>query len=252
MKKSSLAVCVYDLHHPEVDEATWQCILDFLKHNKVDTFIWGGDALDFGTISHHNDKLPGNKRKGGLKADLDSFRNQRLMAVEKLLPKKCKRVFITGNHERFIDDLCSEKMPELEGMINVTEYLNLKSLGYKVIPLAGSYRLGELLIIHGDVISGGANPAKKALEVFKENVLLGHFHSPSSFSSSSPVDSTAKYAAWVSPCAGSTAPKYMRGRANSWINGFTVVETREDGMFNVYPIVVVKGRFSFGGIQYGH
>jgi hypothetical protein len=43
----------------------------------------------------------------------------------------------------------------------------------------------------------------------------------------------------------------MHNRPNSWAHGFTVVDVREDGNFNVYLIIVCDGQFSFAGQTYG-
>src|ERR1035441_9120098 len=63
----------------------------------------GGDALDLSCVSHWNANLPGNKRKGELKSDLDGFDKEILRPIEALLPRGCEKVFLTGNHERFLD-----------------------------------------------------------------------------------------------------------------------------------------------------
>jgi hypothetical protein len=124
-----------------------------------------------------NQDLPGNKRRGELKSDLDGFDKQILQPLEALLPRGCEKVFLTGNHERMLDQDLTESMPELDGMLDFKQYLRLEDRGFKVIPLGGEYRIGDLLAIHGEVVgSGGGNATKKAVEIYCQNVLMGHGH----------------------------------------------------------------------------
>ena len=43
----------------------------------------------------------------------------------------------------------------------------------------------------------------------------------------------------------------MRGKMNRWVNAFGVIYVREDGMFNLYTPVIVKGKFTFTGKTFG-
>jgi hypothetical protein len=113
-----------------------------------------------------------------------------------------------------------------------------------------------LNIIHGEIVSGVGNqvsgqPAKKALEIYGSNVLLGHTHAPQSFAKISPVEAKKKYMAWVAPVLCTTNPAYLRNRPTAWINGFTIVELHSNGTFNLFPIIVIDGKFSYGGKEYG-
>lgn len=238
-----------DIHSPEYDRRTWHAILSYLKVNKVDGVILSGDQLDLACISHWNKNNHLVKLKGGLKRDLDNFDRDILTPLESLLPK-CQKVWIDGNHERFITDRVQED-PELFGMLDHVRYLQLKERGWKIIPLGGSFKLGKLNVIHGETISGAANAARKAVEIYSSNVLLHHFHSPSSYSKTSPVNHKHKFMAWVAPIIGKVNPIWIKNRANSWINGFTIIEVRRpSGLFNLYPVVILDGVFSYGGKVY--
>jgi UDP-2,3-diacylglucosamine pyrophosphatase LpxH len=174
--KPRLWACLYDVHHPEYDKKTFRAILSFIRQNHVDGLLLGGDALDLSCVSHWNRDLPGNKRKGELKSDLDGFEREILQPLEALLPRGCQKVFLTGNHCRFIEDP-TESMPELDGMLDFKKYLRLTERGFKVIPLGGEYKIGDLLCIHCEVVgSGGGNATKKAVEIYCQNILMGHGH----------------------------------------------------------------------------
>jgi hypothetical protein len=97
MKEPKLWLCLYDIHFPQYDRGTFRAILSFIRKNKVQGLLLGGDALDLSRVSHWNKDLPGNKRKGELKADLDGFDKQILQPLEALLPRGWGKVFLTGN-----------------------------------------------------------------------------------------------------------------------------------------------------------
>jgi hypothetical protein len=118
INKPELWVCFNDIHFPQYDKKTFRAILSFLGKNKVHGLLLGGDALDLGCVSHSNKDPPGTKRKAELKSDLDGFDKEILHPIEALLPQGCKKVFLTGNHERFLEQDISESMPELDGLLD--------------------------------------------------------------------------------------------------------------------------------------
>ena len=56
---------------------------------------------------------------------------------------------------------------------------------------------------------------------------------------------------YIAPIGGKTNPSYLRNRPTSWLNGCVIVEVMEGGYFNVFPVIVTKGRFAYGGKIYG-
>jgi hypothetical protein len=138
-------------------------------------------------------------------------------------------------------------------MLDFKKYLRLAERGFKVIPLGGEYQIGDLTCIHGEVVgSGGGNAAKKAVEVYCTNVLLGHGHQLQATSKCSPSSSKKKICGWISPIVGSVSPRYLKHRANAWVNGMTLVYARPNGTFNLYQVVITDGEFSFGPVTYSH
>jgi hypothetical protein len=248
-------VVAHDLHYPEYSEKTWEAMIEFIKDVKPAGFIFGGDQFNNEEISHHTKGKPFYRERASYKRNTDGFERDILRSLDGALSKGVAKVWIVGNHDRFEHDLIEEQ-PELEGIIERTDALKLEERGWKIVPLGHSYKLGELNVIHGEILTGignqaGAFPAKKAIEIYGGNVLAGHTHAPQSISKISPVEVKKKYMAWIAPILGATNPAYLRNRPTAWLTGFTVVELREKGMFNLYPIIVLDGKFSFGGKEYG-
>jgi hypothetical protein len=185
--------------------------MDYLKHNPVDGFLWGGDQLNLEEVSHHSKGKPRLRPRGALNKNLMNFDTTILRRVEGLLKPDAEKRFHVGNHERFIQDLLDEQ-PELEGMISIEEKLKLNERGWKVVPLAGHSKLGHLYVLHGDSVGGGMNPAKKAVETWCASLAMGHHHTSQSYTKSSPVHQDRKWTAHVIPCLSTTAPSYGRGK----------------------------------------
>lgn len=247
-------VVVHDLHYPKVNWPTWNAVLDFIINNNITGFIFGGDQFDNEEISHHTKGKPIFRERGAYDKNTTGFRVKILDPLDKLLKGK-EKVYIIGNHERFEQDLIEEQ-PELEGSIEHEKLLHLDERGWKIIPLGHSYQIGKLNVVHGEVLTGignqaGMYPSRKAVDLYGANVLAGHTHSPQSFTKISPIENTQKHMGWIAPCLCDTNPSYLRNRPTAWLNGFTIVELGVGNNFNVYPVIVVNGKFSYGGKIYG-
>lgn len=253
--QAKIYVVAHDLHYPEYSKETWDAMIEFIKDVKPAGFIFGGDQFNNEEISHHTKGKPFYRERASYKRNTDGFEREIFVSLDAALGTRAERVWIVGNHDRFEHDLI-ECQPELEGIIERVDALGLEKRGWKVVPLGHSFKLGELNVIHGEVVSGIGNqvsgqPAKKALEIYGSNVLLGHTHAPQSISKISPVEAKKKYMAWVAPILGKCNPAYLRNKPTAWMQGFTIVELRDKGLFNLYPVIVVEGEFTFAGKLYG-
>lgn len=249
------AIAIYDTHYPVWHKPTYNAIFDYLKSNKPDVFIFGGDQFHFDSISHHTKAMPLYRTRRAYMNDIQGFDRDILTPLERLLPKGCEKIWIIGNHERFEFDLIEEH-PELEGVIDHVGLLRLRQRGWTIVPLGHRYKLGKLNVIHGETLSGignqaGAFPARKAVDLYAGNVLAGHTHAPQTFTKISPVEDSNKWQGTIAPTAGSVNPSYLRNRATAWLNGFVLIDVQDDDAFNIYTIIVLKGKFSYGGKLYG-
>src|SRR5258707_14403904 len=90
------AVAVYDLHYPQYHKPTVGAIFDYLKTNKPDVFIFGGDQFHFDSISHHTKHTPIFRTRRSYLNDIEGFDERILTPLEKLLPKGCEKIWIIG------------------------------------------------------------------------------------------------------------------------------------------------------------
>jgi predicted phosphodiesterase len=255
MPKSKTYLVLADTHWPKTNKPTLKAALDFLDKNSVDGLIFQGDQFDFEEISHHTKGKPLFRIPGAYRRNLKTFEAEVLRPIESKLKPSCLKVWMFGNHERFETDLIEEQ-PELQGLVDHVSILGLEQRGWEIIALGHSKKLGKLNIVHGEILSGIGNqggmfPAKKAVEMYAGNVLAAHSHAPQIFTKVSPVEHTQKWQGFISPVLANCNPSYLRNRPTAWLNGVTIIETYDDGLFNVYLCTVINGKFAYGGKIYG-
>lgn len=253
-QQSELFVFAPDIHYPEINKQAANAMLDFLSRNKVKGFILGGDQFSNNEISHWNKKKVIFRETGSYKKNTEGFDKDILSPIEKFLPKDAEKYWIQGNHERFETDLIEEN-PELQGSIEHYKLLNLEERGWTVVELGKGIKLGKLLVIHGEGLTGignqaGAFPTKKAVENYAKSVLHGHIHTLQVYTKVLPHDVSQKWAGYSSPCLGAANPGYARNKPNAVVNGFTIIELHGEN-FNIYPVVITKGKFAYAGQVYG-
>jgi len=231
---------------PLHDTKALNCMLAFAKDFQPDTFIWGGDALDCGVISHHNHGKPGATEGLKLLADAVEGRKAFIDPIEQIMRPKGEMVYIIGNHEKWLTDL-SDQLPALEGIIDVGSLLKLNK--WTIIPQGEAYRLGKLVFVHGDQIKGGVHSAKYAVEAYQRNIFFGHFHSHQAYTRVSALDMNGHTGTAV-PCLCRRGPKYGGGSPNRWIQGFLYGYINDDKTFNAYVVIIIDGKATINGKAY--
>jgi len=237
------AVFFADRHliHDEPSHWSWPLFLRFLEDFKPDILIDGGDHLDLPYISSFNKEkllLLENKRLEkdfkALGAELDMLRGM------------CDRmIFLQGNHEERLDRVV-EKQPMLQGMVGLEQNVGFGDIEYYPI-LKQPVKINRLHFLHG--MYTGEHYAKKHLLKFMGNVIFGHLHKFQSFSQGVPLQDK-EWGAWGIGCLSDKAPDWMRGRPGHWQNGFAVIYFDDSGYFNVYPVIMTKKKFIYGGKVY--
>lgn len=248
MSKVLTAVSAFDIHYPETDLPTWNAIKDYCRRNTVGLFVLGGDNLHCESVSRHTKGKPKYRTLGQMKRELDGFRRVILDPIDKILAPGCEKVWLTGNHEAWLEQMFEEQ-PELAGLIDFPAYLELEKRGWTVRPQGGHFKKGHLKFVHGDVFGGGH--IQKALNTYVENIVYGHFHTSANGTKVLPHSKRHKWQAWAQGCVGKLDSGYLRNRATGWLNQLGITEFRAGGLFNHFPVTVFKGQFSFGGAIYG-
>ena len=226
--------------------------MKFLQDFQPDTFILGGDQLEFGAISRHNNGQPRLVEGLRLTDDMDLLDKHLLVPIETSYPFIKTKVWIKGNHENRVDRYL-DVHPEAEGIIEPEVYLNLKKRGWHLQPEEVPYQLGKLNFIHGHSVfanGGGQNPAKKLAYYFRRSMIAGHLHSTETCMDITPADRSDFHSATISGAMAGVSPDYMKGRPSNASQSFVYGYVGHDGSFNNYIAMIVNGRFMAEGKEY--
>ena len=243
-----LGIAVFDSHAPYHDKDVWSIVHQVASdsRDRLKLFLLGGDNLDCRFVSRFTEGQP--RLRGNIKRDLDKFETDILKPLDAILPASCARISLTGNHELWAQNFL-DRNEEFRGFLDIEA--PLKKYGFRIIEQGGSYKRGKLEFTHGDVIGGSAETAcRRALEQFCGNICFGHFHRSGNATKILRPKRKDKWNAWSLPCACRLDASYLKGKPTGWLPGFAVIEFFPDGSFNLYPILVLKGRAAYGGTIY--
>ena len=237
MKEGNKNILVIaDFHMPYYSRDAVELALEYAKKHDIDTILILGDLLDFYSIS----RFLVNPLQRDLAMELNSAKDF-LLELRREFPSS-DIYYKLGNHEFWWERYLWTNAPLLIGVreFELKNVLELDKLDIVVIPDKSDIRITEnLSAIHGHEIMGGStiNPAHALYRKFKENVLCGHFHKPSHFSTKT---GTGKIkGAWSIGCMSLLRPEFMP--INEWLNGFAHVRTEGDE-FSVENFQIINSK----------
>jgi hypothetical protein len=239
-------IFVVDLHHPHHTKDLWENILKLSKELKLDYFVFGGDNLNMDSIDHwlHDNGDRRHLEGKRLLKEYKDFQDEILSPIEKVLPSYCRKIWLNGNHEQWLEKYI-DKIPELEGFAEIEKNLNLKD--WEIYEYGKTSKIGKIYFHHGEYVNKYS--AAKTVDTYNRNIVYGHGHTMQTYTHIAPIDSEC-HSAWEIPCACEMNPEYMRNRPNTWVNGFGIFYIQDNGLFNLYPVVAVKGHFVWNGVYF--
>lgn len=249
-----------DIHYPKHNKEAIAAVFQFTKWFKPHTVVIMGDGLEMDAInqwkmSRGDHKHFENKR---LKKEYDGFDENILTPLEKITPKGCERIYMGGNHEVWAD-MFVNKFPTLKGSIEPHLCLKLKERGWRWIPYLvsdngvgvkqGMVEFGKLLVVHGQY--SNKYHAAKVADMYSKSVVYAHTHDKQFYIKVFSDNSTSYHTAQSIGCLCNVNPEFMRGRANRWIHAFGILYVQDDGSYNLYTPIIVRGKFVFAGKLFG-
>lgn len=234
-----------DTHVPYHDEQAVETALKITHWFKPDRIVALGDFLDYAPLSRHIADSIAERAAVSMQAEFDA--GNRLLDR---LTKYCQDiVYHDGNHEdRYKAYL--DKHPEVRGLVEPDKGLNFKDrrkAGYKIKHLQYNecHKEGHLYSTHGWYTNQGH--AMKHVQSFGRSLVYGHIHDLSCAVSVSPLDVRKKHMAVCLGCLCNQNPSYMRNAPNKWVHCVGMAIIRDNGDFNLYPVIISDGVASFGG-----
>jgi predicted MPP superfamily phosphohydrolase len=241
-------IALFDIHIP--NNIPLEGIFKFIKDEKPDVVVLGGDIMDIQSLSHW--AINGNKR-----IQLEGKRFQKecdetnlfLDNLMKSVGANCQIIYLGGNHESWVEQYIDQN-PSMEGLINLPKMLFLKERKIRWIPYTDSenyYKFGKLYYTHGEYTC--TNHAKKMLEVWNCNIRYGHLHSHQVWSKTGRRGIGDMHKAVSIPCLCKEGD-YLAGKSNNWSHGFHFAYVKPNGNFLEYVIPIVDGHFLFNTKTY--
>ncbi len=234
-----------DTHLPYEDKRAVATALKIKEWYQPDTVIILGDFLDCTPVSHWlKDR---NKTKAGLKLKDDFNAGNRLL--DKLTKDINQLVYLEGNHEDWIHDAL-EKQPEFEGLINLEVGLRFSeraAAGLQIIHkrYGQVYNIGKLWFTHGTYTT--SSHAKRHVEAYGRSIVYGHLHDVQLHVKVSPIDIEDKHIGLSLGCLAEKNPQFMENKPNNWVHCIGVGLVRQDGTFNIDPVIISNGVASYAG-----
>ncbi len=225
-----------DVHCPYHDARAFNLVEKVALAIKPDTTVIGGDFPDFYAVSSHV-KDPSRR----MTFDDEVHETKKLLRrVESWAGKE--RKFIFGNHEDRLDRYVHDRAPEMKGVVDADNLLELTKHGWEVTPYKGDTTIGKLYITH-DLGKAGANAVKDAASSYQDNIVINHLHRMIYI-----IEGNAKGKPHVAACFGWLGDRrkvdYMyKVRANrDWALGFGVGYLEPNGVIHLQPVPIVDYR----------
>jgi predicted phosphodiesterase len=243
-------ICLPDVQMPYGDMRSINALIKYMKTEKWDYMVILGDFLDYFTISKYNDNRPGMIEGKTILKEVQQGEVllDRLLEACRAKNKKCKVVYLEGNHEARAYEF-AYKFPHLKGIIEPENVLHFKKKRITYIKSWTTdkvFRLGKAVFTHGNYTN--QHHAKKMVEAYEDNVFYGHVHDCNSFNKTSRGTGKTKVGqAMGCLCAYPKDADYTKGWPKNWSQAFGVFYFLPDGHFNYDLVRIFNHRFVAGG-----
>jgi UDP-2,3-diacylglucosamine pyrophosphatase LpxH len=229
-----------DSHVPFEDKRVLRLIFDFIRNQQPDGVVILGDFTDFYQLSRFG-KDP--ERLNFLQDDIDKA--FKYLAELRTIVGKGKTIwYVKGNHEDRLERVLRSDAPSLHSLrcMDLRELLKLRELG---IELVDKVELGDLTLIHGDLVRKNAGYSAKAhFDKYGTTMMHGHTHRDGKFTRRT-MDGNK--AVWENYCTCSLYPEY--DPHPDWTHGFSVVNlVGRTPLVEEIPILGYK--YFYGGKLY--
>lgn len=225
-------------------------MLKFGSDFKPDTWIEGGDNLDYGPVSHWLKAKKKSSEGLDLRSDAKVYRKEILEPINAIMSRSSKqkkeKIWMKGNHEEWGTQF-GEENPGAASLVEPETLLDLDD--WTVVEQGGYHKLGKLIVIHGDTLAG-QNHAKQATDKYGHSVMYGHFHTHQIQPKHEMLDVEQPKVGIAVPCLCNKNPNYLKNKPSQWMKGFAYGWVQDDGSFQVNVPIYVHGRFVAEGKVY--
>lgn len=236
------AIVLPDIHIPLHDSQSISAVNEFARANGPwDYWIQLGDLGDFDFISKFSkDNL--RKLRGQTWMKQYDPMNAFLDEQQEIYGDECIYQLLEGNHDYRVECVI-DRMPELEGLVEVPLRLDLESRGIEWVKSwseGQTVSLGHAKFIHGAYHN--INHTRSVVTKYGHSVFYGHTHDIMETPWERMGDDDTIVARSMG-CLCSYKMKYMRGMPTKWQQGFGIFYIFPDGNFTYYTPRIIQHRF---------
>lgn len=235
---------------PMHNMAAIRSMIEFAADFQPHTFRIMGDGLNCGPISHWNKTKKLSNENLRMADEYAGFLRDVLDPLDKALPKACRKEYLEGNHEDWVNQAL-ENDPELKGLIEIPINLRLAERGWHWLPLGTVVRQGKWYGIHGHELSGGKHAVENAVKDYERSLRVWHNHTFGACTKSSAVDLNDIKTGVSVPGLCDRAPNYGRKGPNRWMHGFNFGWSWAGGYFTDFIMPITDRGFVWAGKHYG-
>ena len=224
-----------DMHVPYHDNRATNLAIKAAKQFKPDIVVMLGDVGDFYAVSRHI-RTPDRERL--LKREISSVKAV-LKKIEEI--NASEYIFIAGNHEHRLNRYLCEKAPELYGMLEIPDILDIQDWDY--VPYGEGVMLGKLYVTH-DVGYSGKSALQQSQAALGGSIIIGHTHRMGStypgFMDGTRL--TAQSFGWLGDFRAITEYKQLVRARREWCHGFGVAHIEDNGYAHVRGVPIFRNR----------
>lgn len=234
-KKGDVILIPGDIHFPNHDDAALQLALMVGSEAGAKTLLTIGDTIDCRYFSRHSSARSAAQRSGDNPKDDNEW--VRGLSLSAMVFGMSRLIFLTGNHEGWVNTSLGEDNPVLWGSL-LDQYPTLHF--WEVYDGSDALSVGKLLVTHGHGLKGSCSktPARSVLNNYPgNNFLFGHVHRVDSAVGNTWVSGLrTQHGAWTVGCIKDLAEEEpaLKVGAQSHQHGFAIVTVLDDeGNFSV-------------------
>jgi len=248
IKEPTTGVALFDIHHPYYDENAINAVFQFIKDQKPNILVLGGDQINGDSISHWLENKRRSLENKRIKIEYTNFDKDILTPLEKMSNWK-EKVWLNGNHEDWINQQL-DNTPQYEGLIEPDVVLKLRKRGWVVKEYNEEYHIGKMVITHG--MYTNIHHAKKMCESYEQPIFYGHTHDIQTYTRIFRGGQSLPRIAQSCGClCKENEMVYLHKKPTNWCHGFLYFTIRPDGKFTAIVFPIIEGKFSFGKKTYG-
>lgn len=227
-----------DIHFRYHDIKALKVAVAHLEKAKIKTLILNGDIGDWYTISRFLKNPAERDMLGELGTQRDGLR-----WIRSRFPK-ARIIFKMGNHDERWDHWLWNHAPEIADApeMRLSTWLKLDELGIEMVADQRPIMLGNLTVLHGHELPRGvSSPVSVARGAYTRalvHCIIGHSHRTSHFTEQNIWGHEIR--CWSTGCLCELHPEYAR--INKWNHGFALVQTLNNGEFDVNNYKIKDGK----------